>query len=230
MKFLLTNDDGYTAPGLEALYEIASTFGEVITVAPKRHLSGCSHQYSMNCDVELIEQSPNLFSCDAFPADCVRIAISTICEDVDWVLSGVNQGGNLGTDLFVSGTAAGAREAVFFQKPSVAFSNYRIVDSLREWDLAIELGKRVLEILLESEHDPNTFYNVNFPDGLTPSQRANCQIIQCELDLAPLPYDYSREGNQITHSGSYHLRERSQGKDIDVCMSGNVSLSKIRLA
>ncbi|MBC7817459.1 MAG: 5'/3'-nucleotidase SurE, partial [Planctomycetaceae bacterium] len=122
MKFLLTNDDGIDAPGLRLLAEIAREFGEVIVVAPDGVRSGCGHQVTNDRPLALTNVRPGEFACDGTPADCARLGLKHIAADVDWVLSGVNDGGNLGIDVYMSGTVAAVREAVLLGKPGIALS------------------------------------------------------------------------------------------------------------
>ena len=124
MKILLTNDDGIDAPGIAALEKVATSLGECVTVAPARHCSGCAHQLTFNRSMTMLEQSPNRYSLDAMPADCVRVAIARFGK-FDLVLSGINLGANLGADVYVSGTVAATREATFSQTPAIAISQYR---------------------------------------------------------------------------------------------------------
>src|SRR5262249_36046749 len=124
MKLLLTNDDGIDAPGLEALYEAARQFGEPVVVAPVDAHSGCSHRVTTDCAIRVSERGPNLYAVDGTPADCVRVALHSVVPDAAWVLSGINAGGNLGADVWHSGTVAAVREAVLHGRPGVALSQY----------------------------------------------------------------------------------------------------------
>ena len=106
MKFLLTNDDGIDAPGLDVLRRAAESLGECVTVAPHEHLSGCSHRVNTHRPLWAEEVGPGRYSLDGSPADCARIGLLHLATDADWVLSGVNDGGNLGVDVHMSGTVA----------------------------------------------------------------------------------------------------------------------------
>src|SRR5688572_15733741 len=106
MKLLLTNDDGIDAPGLALLREIAAEFGEPFVVAPDQHLSGCGHRVSTEHDLTLDDRGEGRYALSGTPADCVRVGLLHVCPDAAWVLSGVNDGGNLGVDTFLSGTVA----------------------------------------------------------------------------------------------------------------------------
>src|SRR4051794_24305316 len=112
MRFVLTNDDGIDAPGLRALEEAARQVGEVIVVAPAAPQSGCSHRVTTSALIRVHRAGPDRFAVEATPADCVRVALYRFGPEPAWVLSGVNDGGNLGADVHHSGTVAAVREAV----------------------------------------------------------------------------------------------------------------------
>src|SRR5690606_14760928 len=133
MKILLTNDDGIDARGLALLQEIASRRAEVVVVAPDRHLSGCRPRVVTDEDLVLTQTGPSRYSLSGTPADCVRIGLLHVVPDADWVLSGVNDGGNLGVDTYLSGTVAGAREAALFERPAMALSQYRKGRGEKDW-------------------------------------------------------------------------------------------------
>ena len=124
MQFLLTNDDGIDAPGLKALQEAAAPLGSAVVLAPDRHLSGCSHQATTSRGLVLEEVGANRYSLDGSPVDCTRIGLYRLAPQTQWVLSGVNEGGNMGADVYLSGTVAAAREACLLGKPAIAFSQY----------------------------------------------------------------------------------------------------------
>ena len=117
MRILLTNDDGIDAPGLEALRQAAAPLGEVVLVAPLDTLSGCSHRVTTDHPVRVHERGPGRYAIDGTPADCARVGLYGLARDAAWVLSGVNAGGNLGADVWHSGTVAAAREAVLHGWP-----------------------------------------------------------------------------------------------------------------
>src|SRR5262249_26291514 len=124
MRFLLTNDDGVDAPGLKVLFVAAEPLGDAVVVAPAEHHSGCSHQVTTRQPLRVAEHAARRFAVDGTPADCVRVALHALAPAAEWVLSGINAGGNLGADVYVSGTVAAAREAVLHGRPAVAVSQY----------------------------------------------------------------------------------------------------------
>src|SRR5437588_8229336 len=111
MKFLLTNDDGIAAAGLCALDRAARDLGETVWAAPHIHLSGCSHRVTTDQPLRVTRvdagaQTSARWAIEGTPADCVRVGLAHLAPEADWVLSGLNHGGNLGADVHISGTVA----------------------------------------------------------------------------------------------------------------------------
>src|SRR5262245_48259347 len=148
MKLLLTNDDGIDAPGLAALWRAAAQLGDPVVVAPAETLSGCSHRVSTDAPFRVGERAPGRYAVEGTPADCVRVALYQRLPEADWVLSGINAGGNLGADVWHSGTVAGVREGVLHGRPGVALSQYRKKGRPYDWDRAAALALVVLRGLL----------------------------------------------------------------------------------
>lgn len=128
IKILITNDDGIFADGIKVLAEIAKEFGRVYVAAPDRQRSAVSHGIEIHAPitVEKVDFPVDVemaWSIDSTPADCVRIALNNLLEEKpDIILSGINNGTNLGGDILYSGTVAGAIEGYQYKIPSVALS------------------------------------------------------------------------------------------------------------
>ena len=163
MKLLLTNDDGVDAAGLQALLDAARWVGDAVVVAPGGPQSGVSHAVTTGTAVRFEARGPGRFAVSGTPADCVRVGLHRLCPDAAWVLSGINHGGNLGADVYYSGTVAAAREAVLHGWPGVALSHYRRRGAEFDWTRAAGWAARVLADLLARPPVPGAFYNVNLP-------------------------------------------------------------------
>ena len=111
MKLIVTNDDGIDAEGLQTLVHLASRWGEVVVVAPAEPQSGIGHQLTTDRPIRVDKLTEERYRVWGTPADCSRLALNCLASDGDWVLSGINHGGNLGVDVYESGTVAAAREA-----------------------------------------------------------------------------------------------------------------------
>jgi hypothetical protein len=117
MKLLLTNDDGIDAPGLAALAAAAEQLGEAVVVAPLEGHSGCGHRVTTDEELTILGRGVSRFAVDGTPADCVRVALHSLAPEASHVLAGINAGGNLGADVWISGTVAAVREAVWLLAP-----------------------------------------------------------------------------------------------------------------
>lgn len=123
MNILLTNDDGFGAPGLTILDEVLSRDHEVYVIAPAEEMSGISNAFTIHRDMILQKHDSRHFALAGYPADCVSVGIhGEIIPDFDLVISGINHGPNMGDDTFFSGTVAGARTARIFNKSGIAVS------------------------------------------------------------------------------------------------------------
>lgn len=225
MRFLLTNDDGFGSEGITALEGAAAQLGEVSVVAPDLHLSGCSHQITDKRPIRVTPRGPARYTIDAFPADCVRIAAVPLALEFDWVLSGVNHGGNMGVDLFLSGTVAAVREAVLLGYPAIAFSQYRRNRHVEcDWTWTQRQVERVLPFLMTQTLAPGHFWNVNFPH---PEVDHDPAWVFCNPEQQPLQLRYKSNDQEISYVGSYQERPRNAGSDAAVCFGGQIAISMV---
>jgi 5'-nucleotidase len=162
--FLLSNDDGYRAPGLAALRSALLVHGDVVVCAPDNEQSAASHALSLHRPLRLHAHGSAIFSVDGTPADSVYVAIHSgtrlLPRRPDVVVSGMNHGNNLGDDVFYSGTVAAAREGALKGIPALAFSAAAGADSER----AAELGARLAMALVVAAPGP-ILLNANVPPG-----------------------------------------------------------------
>jgi 5'-nucleotidase len=227
MKLLLTNDDGFDAPGLQALHAAARQLGEVLVIAPHSAHSGCSHRVTTDAPFRVDQRDPARLIVEGTPADCVRVAVHGLAPDVDWVLSGINAGGNLGADVHHSGTVAAVREAVLHGWRGVAVSQYRRRGLDFDWERATAWTLTVLRDLLALPCPAGAFWNINLPH-LAPGD-PEPEVVFCPLDPMPLPLSYHRDGDTLHYNGDYHRRLRRPGTDVDVCFSGRIAVTRLAL-
>lgn len=227
MSILITNDDGIDAPGLHALKDALAYFSDqIFIVAPEGQRSECGHAATTSKPIPIREDSPNQFAIDGTPVDCVRIALSEICPKVDWVFSGINHGANLGMDLYISGTVAAVREACIFGKKGIAFSHFWKEHSDLDWEKVSKYVKKSMDFVCRSDAEKNFFWNVNFPNTLR--YEGGLRIIQGPVSCLPLPVQYKRlSANTYQYTGAYISREIEKDSDVDICFSGNISISKV---
>lgn len=163
MRILVSNDDGYLAPGLQALVEVARRFGEVTVVAPEQNHSGASNSLTLSRPLTVSRAANGFFFVNGTPTDCVHIALTGLLEHrPDLVVSGINNGQNMGDDTLYSGTVAAAMEGHLFGIPSIAFS---LVD--KGWahlDAAAQWVARLLERYAAAPIPAPLLLNVNLPN------------------------------------------------------------------
>ncbi|MBW4637340.1 MAG: 5'/3'-nucleotidase SurE [Gloeocapsa sp. UFS-A4-WI-NPMV-4B04] len=234
MLLILTNDDGIDAPGMRSLKQacrqtsvLKTNDSKVIIAAPKDHLSGCGHQVTTTQPIHVQRRSDTEYAIAGTPADCVRIAYTHICPDVKYVISGINAGGNMGADTYISGTVAAVREAAFHRVPGIAVSHYRKGKRNVDWDVAARWTAGVLTDLLKRPAEPGTFWNVNLPH-LEPGD-PDPDVVFCEPCTQPLPVNYRVEGDNFYYVGEYGKRDRTPGSDVDICFSGKIAVTQLRL-
>lgn len=225
MTIILTNDDGIDAPGIQALKKAVN--GNSIIVAPKDHQSGCGHQVTTKQPINVQRRSQTEYAVGGTPADCTRLAISNLHKDVKWVLSGINAGGNLGVDAYISGTVAAVREATMHGIPAIAISHYIKRSLTLDWDIAAHSTAKVLADLLTRSPEPGSFWNVNLPH-LEPGS-PEPEVVFCQPCIKPLPANYRIEGDNYYYAGKYAQRDRTPGSDVDVCFSGKIAITQIKL-
>jgi 5'-nucleotidase len=227
MKLLLTNDDGVDAPGLEALRSAAAALGNAVVVAPIEAHSGCSHRVTTHQPLRLTELAPGRFTVAGTPADCVRVALHTVAPDTAWVLAGINEGGNLGADVYHSGTVAAVREAVLHGYPGIALSHYHKKGRPIDWPRAAAWVMPLLRRLLQEPPTLGVYWNVNLPH-LEP-EAPDPPVVFCPLDSQPLPLSFRREGELLHYDGDYHGRRRQGGADVEVCFGGAIAVTRLVL-
>jgi 5'-nucleotidase len=161
---LITNDDGVHAPGIRALADALRSEGEVWVVAPDREVSACSQSLTLKHPLRAEKIDSRVFAVDGTPADCVNIAIVKLLpRRPALVAAGINRGGNLGDDVFYSGTVGGAREGTFFGVPSVAVSLAARADF--DYAPAARVARSIASLVIERGLPERTLLNVNVPQG-----------------------------------------------------------------
>ncbi len=226
MKLLVTNDDGIDAEGIAALTAAAGAVGQPVVVAPAGPQSGVSHAVTTGGAVR-VEPRAGGHAVFGTPADCVRVGLLHLVPDAKFVVSGVNHGGNLGADVYYSGTVAAVREAVLHGWTGVALSQYKKKTLPFDWRRTARWAEQVLCELLARPPLRGGFYNVNFPHLTTKDSEPD--VVYCPLDPHPLPLSYRHEEAGLVYDGNYHLRERQPGADVDVCFAGRIAVTELRL-
>ncbi|MBI3932160.1 MAG: 5'/3'-nucleotidase SurE [Acidobacteria bacterium] len=161
---LVTNDDGVHAPGIRALAAALRPLGDVEVVAPDREMSACAQSLTLKHPLRAERIEPSVHAVDGTPADCVNLAlVKLLGRPPDLVVSGINSGGNMGDDVFYSGTVGGAREAVFFGVPAFAVSLAARAET--DFGPAAAFAAKLAGLVLEKGLPERTLLNVNVPAG-----------------------------------------------------------------
>lgn len=163
MKILVSNDDGVYAPGIAALAEAVSESHEVTVVAPDRNCSGASNSLTLDMPVRVTKTQNGYYSVSGTPTDCVHLAITGLLDfEPDIVMSGINEGSNLGDDVIYSGTVAAATEGRYLGLPAMAFS--LMGPNWDYYDTAAKVAVRLLNHVKKHPLAQDTILNINIPD------------------------------------------------------------------
>ena len=163
MRFLLSNDDGYFAPGIEALAAGLATLGTVTGVAPERDRSGASNSLTLDRPL-MLRRAPNGFHfVNGTPTDCVHLAVTGMLDQQpDMVISGINHGANMGDDTVYSGTVAAATEGFLLGVPSLAVS--LAAKPGEHLDTAVQVTLDIVRRMMDRPSTEPTLLNINVPD------------------------------------------------------------------
>jgi 5'-nucleotidase len=172
VRILISNDDGYRARGINALREGLKGLGDLTVVAPDRNRSGASNSLTLELPLRVGQAEPDVYFIEGTPTDCVHLAVSGLFPfEPDMVVSGINDGSNLGDDVLYSGTVAAATEGRFLGKPSVAISLHTDGlrgDAERYFETGAHYARQIVERLFATPLAVTlgraTILNVNVPN------------------------------------------------------------------
>ncbi len=163
MKILISNDDGYMAPGIHVLAESLAEIGDITVVAPDRNRSGASNSLTLENPLRLDRLENGIYRVEGTPTDCVHLAITGLLEEEpDMVVSGINSGANLGDDVLYSGTVAAAMEGRFLGLPAIAISLNSFEG--KHYETAGWAAQQLVKRLQSTALPADTILNVNVPD------------------------------------------------------------------
>ena len=232
MKILISNDDGYQAPGIVALYEALKLVAEVEVVAPEHNNSAKSNALTLNAPL-YVHSAPNGFRyVNGTPADCVHIALTGLLGyRPDLVVSGINNGANMGDDTIYSGTVGAAMEAYLFGIPAIAFSQTQ-----KGWEhldvAAIRARELVQQVLAHQLHGAAPWLlNVNIPN-LPAQQLKNIKVCRLGRRHAAerVITQVSPRGETMYWIGSAGAaKDDGEGTDFHATAQGHVSLTPLKV-
>jgi len=235
LRILLSNDDGFDAPGMVTLKKIAAALSDdVIVVAPAKEQSGASRSLTLHDPIRINKYSDTEYSVSGTPTDCVMMALNYIFKDSppDLILSGVNRGGNLGEDVLYSGTVAAASEGTLLGVRSVAISQCILDPENIHWDTAEKMAPEIIKNLLEMEWGSGTLMNINFPPVPVEEVKGIQATRQGKRDLSNLLIDARVDARGTDYFWLGYrpsIGEPSEGVDLHAVSTGYISVTPLNL-
>ena len=234
MKILLSNDDGYNAPGLLTLFEAVSEVADVAVVAPETNCSGSSNSLTLRKPIRVRNHKNGFISVRGTPADCVHLAITGMLAKIigwqpDIVVSGINNGSNLGDDVIYSGTVAAAIEGRFLRLPAIAVS--LAGEALKHFDTAAQVVLNLLENINAHPMSGHCLLNLNVPD-LPYHQINGMEVTRLgkRSHSEPIISENSVEGDNIYRIGQPGAEEDAgTGTDFYAVNQGKVSITPLTI-
>ena len=231
MRILIANDDGYLAPGIEALVKACEGLGVVDVFAPERNASGTSNALTLHQPLSLHTAANGFRYVTGTPSDSVHLALTAgLIPRPDLVLSGINNGANMGDDTLYSGTVAAATEGHLFGVPAIAFS--LVEKGWAHLDVAARVARRIIEHVLQSPPAARPWLlNVNIPS------RADADLAAWEITRLgrrhasfPAVAQHNPRGDLFYWIGSAgEAREEGEGTDFNAIRQGRVSITPLQV-
>ena len=232
MKILLSNDDGYRAEGLEALGRAIRPLGSVTVVAPERNRSGASNSLTLDVPVRAQAYDADSYYVTGTPTDCVHLAVSGLFDfEHDIVVSGVNDGANLGDDTLYSGTVAAAVEGRFLGLPAIAVSLCVEPGSPRNFASAAAVAAGLVRRMAERPLQGPVVLNVNVPD-LPDGRLRGVQVTRLGARHRSKPIVRARDtrGREVYWVGSAgEGQDAGPGTDFHAVANGYASVTPLQI-
>jgi 5'-nucleotidase len=229
MRILISNDDGYLAPGINALADALAGVAEIIVVAPDSNRSGASNSLTLDRPLTLTKTANGVYFVNGTPTDCVHIALTALLDTPpDLVVSGINNGQNMGDDTLYSGTVAAATEAFLFGIPAIAFS--QVNHGWAHLDAAARVARDVVLRGFDVLASPYLL-NVNIPNlpleqmgPLTPTRLGR------RHQAEPVVRAQDPRGREIFWIGAPGAcRDAGEGTDFHATSLGQVSITPLQV-
>jgi len=230
MRILIANDDGYLAPGLLALVRACEGLGQIEVIAPEQNASGTSNSLTLGRPLSVYTAANGFRYVNGTPSDCVHVALTGLLDyKPDLVLSGINNGANMGDDTLYSGTVAAATEGYLFGIPSIAFS--QVDKGWGHLDAAAAAARKVVEQVLACGLDHAFLLNVNIPNRAdAPSLPRRVTRLGRRHASEPVIRQLSPRGEAIYWIGpAGDAREAGEGTDFHATAQGMLSLTPLQV-
>jgi len=230
MRVLLSNDDGYFAPGLAALAAALSPLCDVTVVAPERDRSGASNSLTLDRPLMLRRAHNGFYYVNGTPTDCVHLAVTGMLPALpDMVISGVNHGANMGDDTIYSGTVAAATEGFLLGIPSLAVSLASVAKG--NYATAAEVVARIVENYQRQPFSQPMLLNINVPDA-PPSELHGMEITRLgkRHKAEPVVKALNPRGDTVYWIGaSGAAQDAGEGTDFHAVTQGKVSVTPLQV-
>jgi 5'-nucleotidase len=230
MHILISNDDGYRAPGIRCLADALQSIAEVTVVAPDRDRSGASNSLTLDNPIRARHADNGYTYVDGTPTDCVHLAITGLLEnEPDMVISGINAGANLGDDVIYSGTVAAAMEGRFLGLPAIAVS--LVSTRFAHFETAAQVTLELLDRLKSDPVPAETILNVNVPD-LPPGELQGWRVTRLghRHKSEPVIRQHDPRGRRIYWVGPPGSeQDAGDGTDFHAVRNGFVSVTPIHV-
>ncbi len=235
MRILIANDDGYLAPGLAALVRACEGLGKIDVVAPEQNASGTSNSLTLNRPLSMFEAAggavPGCRVINGTPSDCVHVALTGLLPHrPDLVLSGINNGANMGDDTLYSGTVAAAMEGYLFGIPAIAFS--QVQKGWGEIDAAAGAARKLIDqVLADGMPTGPWLLNVNIPN-VADAHRLPRRITRLGRRHASQPVirQTNPRGETVYWIGpAGDARDAGEGTDFHATANGMVSVTPLQV-
>lgn len=234
MRILIANDDGYLAPGLAALVEAMQGLGEIDVIAPEQNASGTSNALTLNRPLTVFRAGNGAQVVSGTPSDCVHVALTGLLpQRPDLVLSGINNGANMGDDTLYSGTVAAAMEGFLFGVPAIAFS--LVAKGWAHLDAAAATARAIVQqVLRERPLGAGTepwLLNVNIPNRSDAATRPRVVTrLGRRHPSEPVQQQQNPRGDTIYWIGpAGDVREAGEGTDFHATAGGCVSITPLQV-
>ena len=229
MKILVSNDDGYLAPGIIALANALSAIAEIMVVAPDSNRSGSSNSLTLDRPLTVHRAENGFHFVNGTPSDCVHIALTGgLSFRPDLIVSGINQGQNMGDDTLYSGTVAAATEGYLFGIPAIAFS--QIEKGWGHLDVAARIAREIVERGFDMLQKPYLL-NVNIPNLPYQEIRGICAArLGKRHESEPVIRAQDPQGREIFWIGpAGKAKDAGEGTDFHAVANGYVSVTPLQI-
>ena len=232
MKILLSNDDGYFSPGIECLARFLSEVAEITVVAPERDRSGASNSLTLDRPLSFRRSANGFYYVNGTPTDCVHLAVTGVLDELpDMVVSGINQGANMGDDTLYSGTVAAAMEGFLFGIPAIAFSQIQ-----KGWTHIDAAAAKAAELVQrigahQTEGGKPWLLNVNIPNLPLDQLKSPkvCRLGRRHAAERVITMPNPRGDTMYWIGGAGAAADAAEGTDFHATAAGHVAITPLKV-